>query len=440
MNYGLQHSDAEYVVMMDADMILHPSFLNRLLPHIVNSPQISFVQVPQTFYNLPIGDPLNDACGFFYDRVMVHRNTLGCATCVGTGVIFRRKHLDEIGGFQPQSITEDTITAYTLFNRGYRSVYINEKLQVGLTPWSFEAFVKQRQRWGQGAVQQLAATWRAMLGRGSKLNVLQKFCYFWHTGYYYMSILNIILVLTLWSALAFGLNLVVGSDEDNRILLSKLAAFLLSWRAFWFIMWMEVPQSIQSRNRDESTFWWMTPYFFDMIMNATFNFKSTFKFVPTGNIDRSAAHGKAKQHPWVRKLDDLKHVRVHIVFIIMGVLAVIIRSYITIKRYGIYSCKEGLTVVGLSLFILTLCLHMSVPVAHILWPTGFKAEQRKSLLKYDSNGVPIFDPSKAGPKWHSSLIIFEIVAYMNVAFWIFVYWASHTNAYARYCPSHPIRQ
>lgn len=333
MNFGLQHSDAEYVVMMDADMILHPSFLNRMLPHIINSPTVSFVQIPQAFYNLPIGDPLNDACGFGYDRVLVHRNTLGCSTCVGTGALFRRKHLDEIGGFQAHSITEDTMTAYALFNRGYRSVYVNEKLQIGLAPWTFEGFVKQRQRWGQGALQQFAATWKIMLGRGSKLNILQKFCYFWHSGYYYMSILNILLVLTLWSALAFRLDLVIGNDEENLALLSQLAVYLIVWRVFWFVLWLEVPQSIQSRNRDESQFWWMTPFFFKMVVDAAFNWKSTFKFTPTSSIDRSAAAGRAKQRSWMKKFDELKHVKVHIAFIILALTTVIFRAYIAISWY-----------------------------------------------------------------------------------------------------------
>lgn len=68
MNNGLKFSEAEYVVMMDADMILHPSYLRRVLPHIVNTPDVCFVQVPQAFYNLPSGDPLNDSCIMGYQR------------------------------------------------------------------------------------------------------------------------------------------------------------------------------------------------------------------------------------------------------------------------------------------------------------------------------------------------------------------------------------
>ncbi|MCO5548312.1 hypothetical protein L7F22_001769 [Adiantum nelumboides] len=433
LNYGLQHSDAKFVVMMDADMILHPSFLNRLLPHIVNSPNVSFVQIPQTFYNLPVGDPLNDAWGFGYDRTLVHRNTFGYATCVGTGVIFRRKHLDEIGGFQPQSITEDTMTAYMLFNRGYKSVYVNEKLQIGITPWTFEGFVKQRQRWGQGALQQFTATWKLMLGRKSKLNIVQKFCYFWHSGFYYMSILNIILVVTLWSALAFRLDLSIGSDAENETLLSYLAVFLVSWRVFWYVIWMEVSQPIQSRNRDESQFWWMTPFFFHMIINAAFNFKSTFSFVPTSNIDRRAAAGKAKRSRWMKRLHELRLLWVHIAVTILSLTTVLVRTYTTLTVYGIHNCREGLMVLGLSLFLLSVCAHMSVPVVHILWSTGFTPKQRKSLLKYNKDGVPIFDPTKCGRKWHPSLIVFELLTYLNVGFWVLVYWSVHTRTYANFC-------
>lgn len=319
--------------MMDADMILHPSFLDRLLPHIVNSPNVAFVQIPQSFYNLPIGDPLNDACGFGYDRGLVHRNTFGYATCVGTGAIFRRSHLDKIGGFQPQSITEDTMTAYALFNHGYTSVYVNEKLQVGLTPWTFEGFVKQRQRWVQGAIQQFEATWRSMLGRGSKLHILQKASYFWHTGYYYLSFNNIILVLVLWITLAFRLNLVVGNFEENETMVHYLALYMVCWWLFWHLLWLEVPQAIQSRNRDESQFWWMTPFYFEMLVEAATNYKGTFNFVPTGNIDQSVAASKAKQLPWMRKISDLKHVRVHITFIMLVVMTVVVRGYMTITNW-----------------------------------------------------------------------------------------------------------
>ncbi|KAL2608015.1 hypothetical protein R1flu_026588 [Riccia fluitans] len=183
--FGLEHSDSEYVVMMDADMLHHPSFLRKLLPHIVYSPNIAFVQIPQPFYNLPPGDPLNHLTSMFYDKVLAHRDTLGCATCFGTGTLFSRRHLNQIGGFQPQSITEDTTTAYALFREGFRSVYLDEKLQIGLCSWTYEGYVQQRTRWGRGAILQFRSTWRAMLSRAASSTLLSK-----SSTYYLQSIVN----------------------------------------------------------------------------------------------------------------------------------------------------------------------------------------------------------------------------------------------------------
>ncbi|CAM6091694.1 unnamed protein product [Calypogeia fissa] len=431
MNYGLKHSNSEYVVMMDADMILHPSFLLRLLPHIVHSPGISFVQVPQAFYNLPLGDPLNDSCIMGYDKVMANRDSLGCATCIGTGCIFRRKHLDAIGGFQPQSITEDTTTAYALFREGYRSVYLTEKLQIGLAPWTFEGYVKQRCRWGQGAMQQFRATWKEMLGKDSKLNVILKIIYFWHSGYYFLSIVNFLLVAGFVVALLLELQFTVGTVEDNRQQIVNLCYNLILWRIMWIILWLQVPQSIQSRNRDESTFWWMSPFYLKIIYETLFSYSSTFKFVPTSNVDRNASKGN--QSPWMKHISELKHVKFHIAYTLVIVSLVTTKIYIALKHYGLDDCRKSFYVLAISFFLLTTCAHMMLPVLYIVFPTGFESSQRKSLLKYDADGVPTFRYEDCLPKWYWSVLLYEGLALTTLGFWTLVLWMVKTKADTRWC-------
>ncbi|CAM6091689.1 unnamed protein product [Calypogeia fissa] len=433
MNYGLKHSNSEYVVMMDADMILHPSFLRRLLPHIVNSPEIAFVQIPQSFYNLPPGDPLSDSSILGYDKVLVHRDSLGCATCIGTGCVFRRKHLNAIGGFQPQSITEDTTTAYALFREGYRSVYLNEKLQIGLVPWTFEGYVKQRCRWGQGAMQQFRATWKTMLGKDSKLTFILKVLYFWHSGYYFLSIVNFILVGCLLGALIYKPKFTVGTVEDSREQMVNLCYNLILWRLMWTSMWLQVPQSIQSRNRDESHFWWMSPFFTKMIFESFFSYSSTFKFVPTSNIDRNASKGK--RSAWMKKMGELKHVRFHIAYTVVIVSVVSTKGYAVLLHYGLDNCKESFYVIGLSFFLLTTCAHMMLPVLYILFPTGYQPSQRRSLLKYDSDGVPFFGRDDCVPKWHWTVLFYEGLAWITLSYWLFVLWMVKTKADIRWCHS-----
>jgi glycosyltransferase involved in cell wall biosynthesis len=431
LNFGLEHSSAEYVVMMDADMILHHSFLRSLLPHIVNSPNIAFVQIPQSYYNLPIGDPLSDASTMGYEKVLPHRDSKGLATCIGTGALFRRSSLDVIGGFQPQSITEDTTTAYALFNQGYRSVFLSEKLQIGLTPWSLEGYIKQRCRWGKGALQQFTATWKEMLGRDSKLSFWLKTFYFWHTGYYFISLVNVITVATLLSALVFNLHLTVGSHEENRKLIIRLAMAVILHRIYWFVLWLQVPDSVLNRNRDESSFWWMTPYFVQMLLETLFSYEATFNFVPTSNIDRNV--GKGDESAWWKQMRQLKHVKVHLAYTITVLSIVIWKLYIAFQYYGLESCNHTSSTVIISFFFIGTCAHMIIPVTYILWPTSFKPSERKALLEYCAEGVPVFDPQEIGPKGHWSVYCYEALSYLTLGFWVLVHWIYSNGVDTKLC-------
>ena len=417
MNNGLKYSEAEYVVMMDADMILHPSYLRRLLPHIVNSPDVSFVQVPQAFYNLPIGDPLNDSCPVGYDKVLENRDSVGTASCVGTGTLFRRKHLDEIGGLQPQSITEDTMTAFTLFNRGYESVYVNEKLQIGLTPWTFEGYIKQRTRWGKGAIQQFSASWRACLGKDSQLNFLQKLFYFYHTGYYFVSFLNVLLMTTLLAALAFNWKLSIGTETENLNLVKALSVYLVTLRISWFALWLGMPQSVMMRNREESHFWWITPYFLQMCVESLRDFEATFVFVPTSNIDKAAAaESQSAGIPlWITKCaSKVNQVKWHLGFVVIAMSVIIGRA-----SHAIFtnSCHEVFLVVGLSLFLVAVAAHMMIPVVFVFASPNFKPSQRKSLIRFNADGVPVFDRHDGVPKWSWTVVPYEVLSWINLIFW-----------------------
>ena len=72
---------------------------------------------------------------------------LGAAICTGTGFIVRTTALKDIGGW-PQIVPCDDITASTVLNqRGWKVAYVQERVQVGLGPGSWEAAVNQKMRW-----------------------------------------------------------------------------------------------------------------------------------------------------------------------------------------------------------------------------------------------------------------------------------------------------
>ena len=118
------------------------------------------MQTPQHFFNpdpiqsnLAISEIFPDEQRFFFDIILPSKDAWGLAFCCGTSSVIRFAALREIGGFPTDSVTEDFLLSVRLEERGYKTVYLNEKLSVGLAPEGIREYAMQRTRWCQGLVQ-----------------------------------------------------------------------------------------------------------------------------------------------------------------------------------------------------------------------------------------------------------------------------------------------
>lgn len=84
---------------------------------------------------------------------MPSKDAWGVAFCCGTSSIIRFAALREIGGFPTDLVTEDFLLTVRLMERGYKTVYLNERLSVGLAPEGLNEYAVQRTRWCQGLIQ-----------------------------------------------------------------------------------------------------------------------------------------------------------------------------------------------------------------------------------------------------------------------------------------------
>jgi cellulose synthase (UDP-forming) len=89
----------------------------------------------------------------FFRVIQAGKDRLNAAFFCGSCAVIRRKALDDIGGFATGTVTEDIHTSIKLHKRGWKSVYYARSLAFGLAPSSAIPFLKQRLRWGQGAMQ-----------------------------------------------------------------------------------------------------------------------------------------------------------------------------------------------------------------------------------------------------------------------------------------------
>lgn len=177
----------DFVALLDADFAVSRTFLQRTLG-LFEAEDVAIVQTPQHFFNTdPIQNGLlcskawPDEQRFFFNYLMEARDAWGAAFCCGTSAVLRVKALVEIGGMATETVTEDMLTTFKLQEHGYRTIFLNEQLSMGLAPEGLQEYIKQRSRWCLGAIQQIYTRWSfvgaARIGLINRLSCLDAVCY-----------------------------------------------------------------------------------------------------------------------------------------------------------------------------------------------------------------------------------------------------------------------
>ncbi len=149
----------EFVSILDADFVPMPNFLTRAMT-LFREGDVGVVQTPQHFANpdpmqsnLSLAGVWPDEQRYFFEVVMASKDAWDAAFCCGTSSIIRFAPLMSIDGFPTDSVTEDYLLSLRLRQIGYRTVYLNEPLSLGLAPEGLREYIVQRSRWCLGFMQ-----------------------------------------------------------------------------------------------------------------------------------------------------------------------------------------------------------------------------------------------------------------------------------------------
>jgi cellulose synthase (UDP-forming) len=183
LKYALSHGrKPEFILLLDADFIPARKILRRVMglfePH-----DIGIVQTPQHFFN---ADPLQanlvctavwpDEQRFFFNAVMPSKDAWDTAFCCGTSAVFRVAALEACSGMATETVTEDLLTSFRMREFGYRTIYLNERLSMGLAAENLGEFLTQRSRWCLGTIQQVFTRWSFF--RINRVNLINRLSFF----------------------------------------------------------------------------------------------------------------------------------------------------------------------------------------------------------------------------------------------------------------------
>jgi cellulose synthase/poly-beta-1,6-N-acetylglucosamine synthase-like glycosyltransferase len=157
--------EAEVVGIVDADYAVDSQWLRAVAGYFAD-PRVAFVQTPQHYRDWRDDRYLRGlfySYKYFFDLTMparAHRNAIIFA---GTMGLIRRSTLEEIGGWNPDTVTEDAEASLRMLGAGYTGIYVPTPYGEGLMPLTFDGLKKQRFRWALGGIQILRMHWREML-------------------------------------------------------------------------------------------------------------------------------------------------------------------------------------------------------------------------------------------------------------------------------------
>ena len=158
LNYGIEHTDAEYLVCIDADTQLRPDAVSKLMQHFLldTSHRIGAVAG-----NVKVGNQRNmltrwQAIEYTtsqnFDR-MAYSYINAITVVPGAIGAFRKEAIVSAGGLTTDTLAEDCDLTMRINEAGY--VIENEGRAVAMTeaPENVRQFVKQRVRWCFGVMQ-----------------------------------------------------------------------------------------------------------------------------------------------------------------------------------------------------------------------------------------------------------------------------------------------
>jgi len=157
INNATLKTKSDFIAVLDADMIPHPDFLDKVMPHFADK-NVGFVQTPQFYRNWTknsITGGASEQQNFFFGPIMEGKGLLNSAFICGTNVVLRRGMLESIGGIYEKSIAEDFLTSLLVHKNKWRSVYVREVLCEGLAPEDLGAYCSQQYRWARGSLEAL---------------------------------------------------------------------------------------------------------------------------------------------------------------------------------------------------------------------------------------------------------------------------------------------
>jgi cellulose synthase/poly-beta-1,6-N-acetylglucosamine synthase-like glycosyltransferase len=153
---GLESAQGEFIAIFDADFVPEPDFLQRTIHHFTD-PRVGMVQARWEHLNRDYSFLTRTQAIFLDGHFILESFTRFLSgrffNFNGTAGILRRRTIEDAGGWQHDTLTEDLDLSYRAQMRGWKFVFLADVTVPAELPVEMSSFKAQQCRWAKGAMQ-----------------------------------------------------------------------------------------------------------------------------------------------------------------------------------------------------------------------------------------------------------------------------------------------
>jgi cellulose synthase/poly-beta-1,6-N-acetylglucosamine synthase-like glycosyltransferase len=174
LDAAMDRVEGDFIAIFDADFIPDPDFLQKTMPYFQDA-KIGVVQTRWGHINKDYSI-LTELQAFGLNGHFAieqgGRNSAGhFINFNGTGGIWRKKCIEEAGGWEHDTLTEDLDLSYRAQIKGWKFKYLEDVIAPAELPITMSALKSQQHRWMKGGAECFVKMWKKLLfAKGVKLS------------------------------------------------------------------------------------------------------------------------------------------------------------------------------------------------------------------------------------------------------------------------------
>jgi len=236
---GMREARGEFIAIFDADFIPAPDFLQRTIHHFTD-PKVGMVQarwghINQDYSLLTrIQSILLD--GHFVLEHGGRNRAQHFFNFNGTAGMWRREAIDDAGGWQHDTLTEDLDLSYRAQLRGWKFHFLPDVISPAEVPVEMNAFKSQQHRWAKGSIQTCMKLLPRILSSNQPLGVKAEA--FFHLTANFNYVLMVLLSILMFPSMVIRYNM--GWSEMLLIDVPLFFAATMSVANFYMVCQREI--------------------------------------------------------------------------------------------------------------------------------------------------------------------------------------------------------